>query len=360
MLYCTILILLIPVSWNLLNCDTNHKNRNKFMYIVGFCMVLIGSLRSFMTFNDTDSYVLHFSYVNDLGNFWDVPDDRFEYGYMIYEKFIHKYISHSYTALLSVQSIIVVSTALFFISKKSISFWIPIFLFVGLRIFFFELQAERQGIAMGFSYLAFYYVGKDKLKSQIFALILIILAFSFHSSAIVSLLVFPLIKFESTLRNVFIVLLACLMMSFFWSYLLAVVGKSESIYLEDSGFRLGDILNVLISVFIIIYCSKSKNYYLSNDSVLYWCVILSLIYSVVSLYLPIATRLGVYFRLPSYILLANSISIRKMHKLPTYESIILLTLFLFYIYCLLYKPEWNRAYPYYFFWEDTTEPYLIN
>ena len=138
----------------------------------------------------------------------------------------------------------------------------------------------------------------------------------------------------------------------FLGYIISILGREDSIYLADDGGRLGDYLNLIISIFIILYVYRYHIVTLDKDRLLFWGAILSVSMCFLALYIPILTRVAVYFRLYSIVLFANVIKDRQSFGYRTIEKPIIFLIFILYTYCLYAKPEWNRAYPYFFFWES--------
>lgn len=348
MFYCIILILSIPIWSYLVSSLYISKERKNKLVFLGIAMMLcmIGGLRDYDTFNDSASYSHHFYHVKDEGTFYKVPNQRMEKGYLIFEKFIHKYISHDYPILFLITSFFCIGTTLFFFYKKSECLWFSVFLWIGMRCYFMQIQAVRQSIAIALLLIAILLLEKRK---NIVAVLFSLLATTFHSTSIIGLAMIPLYYIPLKKKYIFSFILLSFGGLFFLSFIFSVFGFGDSVYLKDDNMKLGNIIGLICYLSVLIYSWKVGKDILENNRIVVWGTMLCVMCCIVSLWVTAFNRAASYFEPYALILLTNALQMSKYKK--THIVLICTLVFSMYIGVLVLKPEWNKAYPYYFFWE---------
>ena len=356
MLYAILWIVSIPI-WAFLVHSlymSDEKKKEILFIILTIELCLIGGLRDFDTFNDSKSYSLHFYTVSDSGNFYEVPKERFERGYLIFEKFIHKYVSHHYSALFMIISAFTIGTAMYFFYKKSRWLWLTVFLYVGMRCYFIQIQAVRQSIAMALLLIAFLLFERRK---RIMAVLMVFLASTFHSTAIVGLCIFPLFFIPLNKKSVLWFVIVAFLGIFSLANILNVFGYGDSTYLTDEGMQLGNVISVVCYVALLVYVwwTGSKKL-IDENRMLVWGSMLCVICSIVALVVTAFNRVVDYFSYYAFLLLPNVMYASKHKKL--HALIVFILVISMYIGILTLKPNWNKAFPYYFFWERHDTRYI--
>ena len=349
MFYCIILILSIPLwAYFISFIYISKEKKNKLLLIIiALQLCLVGGLRSYNTFNDSLSYSTHFYRVNNNGPFYNVPEQRMEKGYLIFEKFVHKHISNDYPVLFLITSFFTIGTSLFFFKRKSKWLWFSVFLYIGLQCYFLQIQAVRQSIAMVFLLMSFLLLEKGK---KIFPILLCFLATTFHSSSIVGLGIIPLYFTKLDRKHLIgFSIIAFLMISFLGT-ILTFTGYGDSSYLKDENMKLGNIIVAAFIFIILIYSWKADKGVLMENRMMVWGTILCFVCSITALSITALNRTTVYFEPYAFVLLANVLQSSKHKKLHSMLAFIIVLIM--YLGVLLLKPGWNSAYPYYFFWEQ--------
>ena len=169
----------------------NKKRRNLYIIICGMCIVFVMGFRSrFSGSTDTDSYCNLFESIQKSGiGFLDFIESRrsdsglffSEVGFSVYVWLLANIFPTSQW-LLIITAIIVTVCTLKFISKHSSDVVVSIVMYITLGLFTFNMNGLRQGVAMSFCLLAYDFI-KDK-KFIPFALV-VLLAMSFHKSALI-------------------------------------------------------------------------------------------------------------------------------------------------------------------------------
>lgn len=217
-----------------------------------------------------------------------------------------KSLGLSYQAFFLTTSIAIVSITHYAIKKYDCDkryILIALFLFFATNLYIESMNLVRQYAAMSVTFLAFAYrLDKSFLKY----ILLMVLAVSMHSSAIICLVVYELclIKYPKLLLlGALVVSLVCgeLLIGYFLDFLIGHVDStftyfsylSNKSYLVTSSGLYKIILNLLAVFFII-----TRRSYYSNDlkySSIYNLVLVSIILYNIFLYFDVGIRLSKYF-----------------------------------------------------------------
>ena len=169
----------------------NRSKKNIYLTICGLCIIFVMGLRSrFSGSGDTSSYCSLFESVKNSGvGFLDFINQRSaessllfsEVGFSVYVWLLAN-IFPSSQWLLIITAIIMTVCTLKFISKHSEDVMLSLIMFICLGLFSFNMNGLRQCIAMSFCLLAYDYIKDKKLISFV---LIILLAMSFHKSALI-------------------------------------------------------------------------------------------------------------------------------------------------------------------------------
>lgn len=350
MLFHVILILLISVCGMLMRSGIALK-----VYFVSSFLILVvlSAFRSLNIGNDSLDYALSYSRIGEYPGVLDNPS-RFEIGYIIFNKVLY-YFNTDPFILFFISSAFVTGTIFWFVSRYSKSLWMSIFLFLNLRIYYFTLSGIRQSIALSIVLISFYFLEKNKKISFI---LLVLLASTFHTSAILFIIVYPLskIKFTKKIMVVYLLISLVLYMTFntFINFVFSIFPQytiySGSDYFENT--QLASVLDSLIILMLLlvgafIFWKSSKGHYLFN--IMLHIISIATVITLVSINASIIKRAAFYFFTFSIVyvpLFLNEIKQKQNKLLLTY---LLMGLFFAYnLIILYYRPEWQHVYPYEF------------
>lgn len=187
MIYFLILVL-IPAL------DIFIKNRKTYCITVSLMLFLLPVLRANFIGQDTPQY--YFIYNTYKGHsmtwMWNAEDRQFfsltsEFGYFLLSYFVSRFADFNFFK--AIQAAFAVLPACWVIYRYSKRPWLAYFVFYTLPIYtLLSMSAFRQGIAFGICMIAFHFVIQRKIWAFI---ITVILAWTFHSSSLVFLLVWP-------------------------------------------------------------------------------------------------------------------------------------------------------------------------
>ena len=184
--------------------DTEKRQSAFFVVVSSFLLILILGFRS--EYNGLDlhnslgtGYFYFYDIINKdsfleiLQNFGKKKYANFEIGFVLFCKFIGTLCSNHQIMLFASALVSVVPVG-YYIYKNSKNAWLSMMVYMALPFFgpaYFS--AIRQGLAIGFVVYSYELIKRKKLIGFI---LVILLASTFHSSAIVTLVAYPMYHFR--------------------------------------------------------------------------------------------------------------------------------------------------------------------
>ncbi len=351
----------------LLSCK---KGKSKFKILIsGIVLFLLMGLKGENVGNDTINYILFFNRMKTISTLID-PKSRFEIGYQIYSKIISLFFDCQ--GLFIITALICITCVLYGIIKNSKNWQYSLFLFVGLRFYYFFLSGLRQSIAVSIVIVAYTFL---KQKKVIRYILLVLLASTFHFSSLVFLLALPMSKMKFTYKNIFDILVITLIIYIFFTPILMILLN----YMPDyySGYliteavstnNLANYIEMVIPIFVLMFVGFTGYFRENNinnteegkenikkkhdvDLQLFFLLISSVL-SFVATRASILDRMVQYYWIFSIITITNIIfSIKDTKKRTIWFLIISLFVILYNITILIIRPEWTLIIPYKFFWQ---------
>lgn len=322
-----------------------------FIFVVFF---LISGLRSPLVGNDTLNYVQLFDELRILpvSNF----ESRFEKGYLYFNLFLG-YLFKNSQALLIISALIICSGYFFLITKYSKIPWMSVYLFLTLRFFDASMNVLRLSIAMSLIFVGVYCLLENK---RICFFLFVILASLFHNTAIIFIVVYFLKYFKLNIKYLTITIMISFGITFFFDKLIFIVFQifpAYTSYITSSYMgnevKLATVLNLIINLIVfvwIFYMHKRSND--PTDEALIKIFFIGVCISVISFEFTLLDRVSELFTVFMIVLIPNSISLIKSSKMKIFISYaFIIFFFLYYLVIVIYRPEWNRIYPFTFFWQ---------
>lgn len=354
-----VILLSIIIFESIICYKSKNENKQKiYLIIIGILLILVSGLRDKNIGVDTASYVNFFQNVSNLDNS-QLNSIYYEKGFILFNKFLVLFSNH-YSILLVISTLIIIIPILLFIKENSNSIWMSVYLFVTLTFYYNSMNIMRQYIAIGLILLSYSYVKKRKIIPFVF---LVFLSASFHTTALVFLIVYfiPLIKLSYRKLNYLI--LFTLIIYLFFPYFLKVFFNYFRIYtgyiyyLDSMNF--GDILKFLIMFLILLFgiyfkypnFQANKSTFINDENLQTIIIIIGTIFSFLAIRMSILSRITDYFFIFSIIYIPNvlkTIINPKLKLFVTYFVIIICLIYNFAI--LIYRPEWFNVTPYNFYW----------
>lgn len=241
------------------------------------------------------------SLVEILRNFSSQKYANYELGFVLFSKMLGTLCGNQ-QILLFACAVLSIALAGILINKCSRNTWLSMVLFISLPCFTTVMfSAIRQGIAIGIIMFSFIFV---KEKKVVCFILTVILACTFHSSAIVALAAYPAYNVRINKKNTFIVGMGSLVVIHFFKeplfWMLAkIVHDSPKLYRNNSiNFFL--ILSLVYMV-CVLFCKKS-DYETRGFTNIFWLACAAQSFS--SLH-NLASRITWYFLTVLVILIPN-------------------------------------------------------
>lgn len=237
------LLIGVPILFSAFQNKHKPKElRNKLPIILFFAMLLILlSIRSMSCGTDLPVYydlfkIHHLSLYKNI-SFWSLFDLTLtEPGYILLEKISFFVSGGEFQFLLVVCAVISLAPLLLLYLKESNHGLLTIALFIGVAPFSLLFSGLRQSIAMGIGALCYICV---KNKKPILFLLGVFVAFLFHQSALVLLLMYPVYKMNIKKQSLL----------FFFPFLLIILLFNQQILNAVIGLlgRFGDVYSTTTS-----------------------------------------------------------------------------------------------------------------
>lgn len=379
------MILYIGISFFYIICMFIEKvrgkrlNRKIWTLVLIIPLFIIAAFRSPNIGNDTLNYYRSYLIVSQE-KFFSRTRSRFEPGYVFFMKIIDL-LGFDYLGFQIITSAIIMFSVGRFISKYSNNIAFSFYIFVTTRMFFGTMNIVRQYLAIAILLFSVEYIKK---RNFIKFSILVLIAYCFHSTAIVFLIMYPIanIKFDAKKTVVFlgIGMVSSIFFDFLVRKFVILMGKYEG-YLYGEYFNFEH--NIAIYFHLLINCcfflvavigkywdannskniNQHENYKIktSNNSLIkiipneqlwYTCCIFTLLFSIIGLKSTIINRIELYF---SVFFLAFIPSLTRSIKSKEIRAIviggIIIGLFISFIIVMIYRPRWNIVFPYEWYWD---------
>ena len=336
-----------------------RKKKKYFVIVTFFAFFMIMAFRNRYMGNDTPGYIALFKKIASFDNPEKyIESSSVEAGFVWYCWLISRFWGER---------------ALFVITSAFVNFCVGRFvykyvkypgifccLFVGLMQFDFFMSAMRQSISVAILLLAFEKIDKNKKISFLF---LWYVAYQFHNSAIIFLLIAPFLfktksdkKFDNSFGTYMLLFIGVLFVSFFFDKVFETVLQIFPKYnnymdseLSDGEMRLAVILKVAVFATIFLVPKLYKNGFITNIKLYNLGEKLSIINLAMMIIASNATALMRFVGTFGVYALMNFSNCFEKISQDEKKLLLLLTLTCGFIYGLIlvvYKtPEWQTTYP---------------
>lgn len=254
-------IFLVAISTKFIKDEAKRHNvftSLTFLYLYIFCVI-----RSFNVGIDIPGYISMYNETAKYAwNNWNFV--YFENGYITLMK-ICNILGLSDRGFFYVVYAIILLPIYLFIKKYSVNPFISLILYISFIFFTFDLTGLRQAIAMPICLVALMVILSKCKYRLIWFIALVYLAMSFHTSSIVFLPAYFIIKLKVSKKTLLLAaaaIIACYLLNKVGvQYILQASDKTK--YEYSDGFKLG---SSLILYFIFAICSLIARPYLKNNS----------------------------------------------------------------------------------------------
>ena len=285
---------------------------------------------------------------------------NYERGYAIFNKLLY-FFSEDSQFLLFVCAAIAMAAIMWLIYKYSKTPLLSIIIYLALPVFLINFSGLRQGIAVAITMYAFRYIKEKKLIPFVIA---VLIANSFHSSAIVFLAAYP-IYYIKTQKSV-VKLGSVLILPFIYIFRVPLFNMMAKLIGEDdTAFSTNAFMLFLFFTLIYIFClffEDKENREQIGCRNLFYVACICQIFSGVS---HVAMRVGYYFMVYLVLLFPEIIVPKVNEKIERIDDrinrreynnsvIIYVAVFVFFLCWGIYSisaSTWAETNPHYFFWQ---------
>ncbi|MCT1797324.1 EpsG family protein [Aerococcus viridans] len=317
-----------------------------FLAISGIILIFISAFRSPLVGTDTNSYVYYFDLSKNLNISQILKNDYgIEKGYLIYNWLVSR-ISDQRWVLFMINAIIINVPILYYIYKNSRYIVLSVYLYITLYLYGVSLNVTRQFLAIGIFLLGFEIL---KRGHRITYIVLILIASTFHQSAIIFLIIGLLLYIKPNWKNMLIIgVLVSIGTVVFYSNPLLILriasGYAEKYagtdFLEMASVQ-GSIIIWVVQIILYILAiliQKNSDKKLDvgskiNIFVSSIMVLISVSISILSTRMQILSRFSYFFEIFMIILIPYIVFYFFKEKKLT-QLIIFLLLFMYYIFRL--------------------------
>ncbi len=324
------------------------ENNDKLFLIIVFSMffILVG-YREMTRGNDTISYLRLFEQC--ATNKWNVSifNNYYEFGYLIFNILV-SYISNNSRFFLIVLSFLFNYSIYSFIKKNSNNYLVSVLMYVGLMYFYSSMNIIRQFLAIIIILYSFNFVKEKKLFPFLF---FVLLATTIHSSAIISLLIYPIYHCKYNKKRVFIVIIISifllLSLDIVYPFVVNILNR-DTYYLNRIGVtKIFNVISFLLflGMFIFSTCiTRNKNY--GNNNFYLFVLLFTSCVSMISINMAVLERVCIYYSMFSIVALPNLIHNSKIKDKFIINALVVLVLFIYSSTTMIYRPNWNTAFDY--------------
>lgn len=363
-LYYGLIISMVVIAFTIYAKHINFTNKKieniLYLAIIFGLLMFFSSFRGENIGNDTKEYLSLFNSLQDVDiKYWL---ERYEIGYLLLNKFL-SIISDNQQIIIIVTSIIILLGYSKYIYKYSNIVWLSTFLFFTLGYFGGSMNTIRQQIAIVIILKSYSYLREEKLIKFI---VFVVLASLFHSISIIFIIAYPISKLEvnsKVILNGFIV--TVLGYLGFDKIFRIIVHYTKYKYYLDSIYtngqiRIASIINAFIIIITLIFtfyvlCMDVKNRYIFNKDkdikLMTLLLLVSASINIISFKFNLLDRVAQYFSVFMIVYIPNVISkVKDKKKVMIYIWIVIVLFLAYFSLVQIFKPEWNRIYPYKFYW----------
>lgn len=284
--------------------NKNLKDSKMWFCIIIFVqLTIISGFRESIGF-DYNSYRYHFYEISKL-SFFDTLKYNFEPGFSFLNKVI-LYFTDNYKILIFICSFITTGFVSYSIYKNSKYPFYSFFLYITLAFYYASFNLIRQGLAISISILGLKYLKERKFLKY---LLIILIAASFHYSALVMIPVYFFVNINLTYKKIIIFFLITSFGYIFFDKILAIALKifpMYSEYLYSDFLKPLSVKSILIFLFIFIILLFFKKYIIDQDKKNSMYINIAFLCFLISIF---QTKIGVLDRIPYYLNIFSIFSI---------------------------------------------------
>ena len=333
----------------------DESKYNKALFVVSSIVVVLilglrhPSMGNDLRYQSSNGYLGAFDSIVSYpwSKIWNIKVLNYERGYIIYNKLVG-FLGADRQMFLFVTAAVSIVPIMYYLSKNSKNMLLSIIIYLGLPVFLMCFSGLRQSIAIGITSLSMVCI-KD--KSLVKFVLLVLLASTFHSTAIVFLVAYPLYHIKISNKWDAISIISIPVVYILRVPLFNIISRllKDNAKMEDTGALTLFIIFALIYVGLVIL-NKKQNRPGGYINIFY---LACLCQAFAGVYYT-AMRVGYYFMIALAIglpeVLQDMKSERDENKSYKIAYGVVVALFIIYGLYAIKTSTWAMACPYKFFW----------
>ena len=338
------------IVWSNGNDGKSQIRRKRSLDLFFLILLLLLALRATTVGRDLVAYETFFETISDLP-MNDLIDLDMEIGYALLNKLISLFTNDFQWVIAIVAAISVIPMWMVY-RRESEDAYLSIIVFLIMPVFAMMFSGLRQSIAFSIGFIAFNWVQK---KKPLRFLLTVAIAFLFHKSALILLILYPLYYAKITKKWLFVVIPAMGVVFVFnkpiFAFLQDLISDLYSTEAQGNSAYTTLILFILFAVFAFVVMDEGK---LKTDEFGLRNILLLAI--VIQMFVPLHTlamRLNYYFIVFVPLLVAKAIKKRsqRFNQIAVVAKYLMTVVFVGYFWYNLITRNTLDISPYLFFWE---------
>lgn len=337
----------------------NKVQSNIFLLLSGLLLWIVSGFRGPYVGTDTLSYLSIYDFSVSLPVQRLIKDTfGIEKGYILLNKLLSVVFDNRYSIILFT-SLLIIFGVLYFIKNNSSNLFMSVYLFITLYYFSVSMNIIRQFMVIAIFFIAYEKLKKSKIISFV---LLILLASTIHSTALIYLGVLLISKIKPSVKNMRVIGLTAATLTAIFYVSPSIITSISGRYSQYAGTKffegnsVGGTTIIWVAQIILYFCSM---YILKNNlelteshkkSLFMFSVmiLISVCIGIISTRIYIITRLIYYFDIFMIVLIPEIVNQLIREKLFA-KYLIYLVLALYFLYNL--RQGGSGVVPYEFVWQ---------
>ena len=349
----------VPVIMYILYGGTGGKiqkqQKKQAVVMTSFFIILLAilMLRHKSVGTDISTYIARFKYIARMSfdRIFEVFES--ERGYYVLNKIISIFTKNEQWFLVIMALISVIPVAVLY-SKESENALLSISIFIIISNFAMLFSGLRQSVAIAIIVISYYFV---KNKKPVWFILFVLLAFTFHKSALIALLLYPFYHMNITRKKLLFFIPVIGFVFVFnkpiFEFLLQFLGEyGEDYQYEETGAYM---MIILFALFLLLSYIAPSEESLDKETIgLRGIAVLTLMLQIFALASTVAMRMNYYFMVFMPILIPRVLNRCSEKNKQIYQLVsVIITIFfiIYYIYGMHEGKNTLHMYPYRPFWK---------
>lgn len=346
-IYYGLIVMIVIVSLFSINVKDRHKRNKIVIMSCCFGIFLVQVLRARYVGTDVNDYLRGYQMVDSINIFAGERLFNFEVGYILYSQVFSK-LKFSNQWYIAVVALTIIAPIAYTWCKKSKMPGLSVFIYITLGLFTFSFSGLRQSIAMAIVFFSFKYIQE---KNLIKFILCVALAISFHTTAIIFIVAYPLyyLKFKPV-HFTFIIPVFILVFIFKTEIFLLIYPLYKGTAGEIENTNAYTMLIIMILVLVLAYAFGSKDKQDLNFNTYKNYMLIAILVQIFASQSNTIMRAGYYYFIFITLLIPEVIENQRDKKIRILAVDVIIIALLYFFQVTTGNGYLNVS-PYYFYWQ---------